>query len=755
MSNLISKLYDLYIRLLVWLGAAPPEGYENLLPPEERRPSDYTLQEGETLYAVARRFGLHHEVIAKANNLEDAAEVGPGQTIIIPPADWEPETSPALAPPKEKEPEPAEETASADSLVDEIIQPDETETPPQETVEAPPVEETVADEKVADETIDEAEKIEAEEALPPPEEPAWLREADETTPLPVAEPPAPVEDATETLSPEAVESPPEIETEAETPPEEDEKEETFPSETEAVAEPPEPSASSLEAVDEAMLFRYEIQRGDTLNGIAKRYGVTVRDLIAVNEIDDPNRIYPGQKLIIPGYDQPAPPGEAEAAAEPSPRPRPQPDEVITHTIVRGDTLSSIAKRYDLTLHRLLEANEIDDPNRLRLGQRLIIPDVEPPSPPEPHPEPEPEPEPELPDFEIEPGPAVRHAPEPTVEIDPHFPPLGPLHATRGVYLSYFALGHTETRQHVFELLETTELNTAVIDVKGDHGLISYPTTNSTAQEIGAVRPPAEDVTEIVEHLRMRGLYTIARVVLFKDDILARNYPDLAVKMTANNSLWQDHEQSAWSDPFLKPVWDYNLQIAVEAARLGFDEIQFDYLRFPFASQVGEPRFAQDVSKENRVAAITTFLSIARGQLQPLGVKLSAKTFGYTCWRKDDSLIGQDIDRMGPYLDVLSPMLAPSTFGSGIPGYKFAIAHPYEVVHDSAKRAIDRVSRFDCAVRPWLQDFPDYRFDKRVYGRTEIQEQIRGCFDSQCEGFLVWSPQVQYTRQAYAPLKKAP
>jgi hypothetical protein len=163
-------------------------------------------------------------------------------------------------------------------------------------------------------------------------------------------------------------------------------------------------------------------------------------------------------------------------------------------------------------------------------------------------------------------------------------------------------------------------------------------------------------------------------------------------------------------------------------------------------------FSQEATKETRVAAITSFLSIARGQLRPYGVRVSADTLGYTSWRKDDTLIGQDIERMGQYLDVLCPMLYPSTFGSGIPGYKMAVAYPYEVVYESAQRAVSRVRALGCAVRPWIQDFPDYRFDKRIYGKEEIQAQIKACFDAGCAGFMTWDHRIKYTDGAYAPAR---
>ncbi len=344
---------------------------------------------------------------------------------------------------------------------------------------------------------------------------------------------------------------------------------------------------------------------------------------------------------------------------------------------------------------------------------------------------------------------------PTFNIDPKFPPIGSMESVRALYISYFAIGHSGVRHHILQLLDSTEFNAVVIDVKGDHGWVSYPTQVLTAKEIGADRPSIKNFDEIMAQLKRRKIYTIARIVTFKDDPFSRSYPEYAVKIKGSTELWQDREGLGWSDPFSIPVWDYNVELAVEAAQKGFDEIQFDYVRFPTLSQVGEPQFSQEAIKEARISAITGFLSMARGQLKPFGVKLAADTFGYTCWRKDDTLIGQDIERLGQYVDVLCPMLYPSTFGNGIPGYKNAVAYPYEVVYQSAQKAVERINRLGlgCTVRPWIQDFQDYRFDNRVYGKTEIQAQIKGCFDSGSTGFMVWNPHVEYTAGAYAPMLK--
>jgi LysM repeat protein len=636
-------LYKIYVRFLVWLGAEPPEGYEHLVL-EEKGPTEYVVQAGETIYAIAREVGVPYKLIAQANGIEDYNSIQAGQTLTIPPPDWTPEWEQ----PTEPEAEP-ERGAASDR--------EDTES------------------AVAGEAVDTTE-IPAEAAIAPPTQ--------------------------EPLPDFGLESTPAVAIQTD--------------------------AGPAESTEAELLFRYEVQRGDTLSSIARRYGLTLKELVEANDITDPSRIFPGQKLVIPGYMSPKP------APKPVTEPRPRPTGIearFVYPVASGDTLNAIAKRYGLTVRELIEANDISDPNLLQVGQKLVIPGVAHPPGPSP-----------------DPGTGAA----PATGIAPGFQPIGSMEAVRAIYLSYFAAGHAEFRQRVFELLETTELNAVVIDAKGDFGWITYPTGVALAHEIGAARPTARDFRDLLAQFKQQGIYTIARVVTFKDNPLATSRPELAVK-TKTNTIWQDREELGWADPYLRPVWDYNIQVAVEAAGLGFDEIQFDFLRFPTTSQAGVPFFSQDVTKETRIAAVTGFLSTARGRLNPLGVKIAADTFGYTCWRTDDTVIGQDIDRMGQYLDVLCPMLYPSTFGNGIPGYKFAIAYPYEIVYHSAARAVNRLKPLGCAVRPWIQDFPDYRFDKRTYGRAEIQAQIKGCFDSGSSGFMVWDPRVRYTEDAYAPARE--
>jgi peptidoglycan/xylan/chitin deacetylase (PgdA/CDA1 family) len=331
---------------------------------------------------------------------------------------------------------------------------------------------------------------------------------------------------------------------------------------------------------------------------------------------------------------------------------------------------------------------------------------------------------------------------------------------KGVYITYYGLGSPTHRTHVQELLETTELNAIVMDIKGDRGYIPYTSTVQLAVDIGAnPHPMIEDWTAWMQWFHDRNIYTIARIVTFKDEPLASAHPEWAVLDAETEAVWRDREILGWTDPMREEVWDYNIALAVEAAQKGFDEIQFDYVRFPSDGAIKQAMFANENSQENRIAAIKGFLAKAREALAPYHVKLAVDVFGYTTWRQDDMGIGQQIEAMAPYLDVLSPMLYPSTFGDGLPGlpeYRQAIAFPFDIVNKSTAKVLGRASAINPAleIRPWLQDFPDYNFDRRTYTPDEIRLQMEGARQAGGRGWLLWDPRVQYTPQALASAQPA-
>ena len=314
---------------------------------------------------------------------------------------------------------------------------------------------------------------------------------------------------------------------------------------------------------------------------------------------------------------------------------------------------------------------------------------------------------------------------------------------RGLYLSFYGIGDRSIRESAVKLIQETELNTLVIDVKGDRGMIPYKSSISLASEVGGQRIiTVRGMSDLMKSLKGKRIYTIARIVVFKDNLLALARPDWAVK-TQSGEIWRDRENLAWTDPFNKEVWNYNIDIAVEAAQQGFDEIQFDYIRFPDATA---PQFSMPSTEENRVKAICGFLTEARRRLIPYNVFLSADIFGYVCWNLNDTQIGQRLEDIAPLVDYMCPMLYPSGFQYGIPGYRIPVANPYEIVYLTLKRAQERTGLPSQRFRPWLQAFRDYAFDRRYFKEKEITDEVKAAVNFGSHGWMLWNPRNNYSSE---------
>ena len=217
-------------------------------------------------------------------------------------------------------------------------------------------------------------------------------------------------------------------------------------------------------------------------------------------------------------------------------------------------------------------------------------------------------------------------------------PLAPFRP-RALYLSAYGVANLRLRESALDLIGKTGLNAVVIDVKNERGRIAYQTGVPLAAEVGAQKNVTiKHIRRLIDALHKAGIYVIARIVVFKDNILALAKPGWAVR-TASGAIWKDREGIAWTDPFVKQVWDYNLDIAAAAAGDGFDEIQFDYVRFPEAKGLV---FSEPNTEKNRIAAISGFLAAARKRLVPYNVFLSADIFGYVIWNRNDTGIGQSL-----------------------------------------------------------------------------------------------------------------
>lgn len=331
--------------------------------------------------------------------------------------------------------------------------------------------------------------------------------------------------------------------------------------------------------------------------------------------------------------------------------------------------------------------------------------------------------------------------------------LGPT-TIRAIYIPFYLLTVPNRVRSLISFAERAGMTAIVVDIKGDDGYLAYKSDIALAKEIKPqYKGSMMGLDEVLRLAKQRGMYTIARMVVFKDNLLVEARPDLAVTDSRTGKPWDDcgNGSTLWADPFRKEVVDYNAGIAEEAAHMGFDEVQFDYVRFPPACIQGAglayARYAVTSTMETRIAAIDTFLAEARRRVRPLGVALAVDTFGWTMFRDDDLMIGQRIENMAKYVDYICPMVYPSTWEVGALGLDYVPAHPYEVVYQSIKFATNRLKATPgVKIRPWLQDFDDYQSKKLTYGVRELDLQRRGAADAGAEGWMLWNAGGVYTEE---------
>jgi len=320
----------------------------------------------------------------------------------------------------------------------------------------------------------------------------------------------------------------------------------------------------------------------------------------------------------------------------------------------------------------------------------------------------------------------------TLELDPI--------RVKALYLTFWgASNNSKTLKKVLDLIEKTDANAVVVDVKNEYGSTSFWTGFKQANSYGAHKQRTNrNIQKFIQTMKEKNIYTIARIVTFKDELQASNNPDYAIKRDDNGSIWRNHDKMAWVDPFDKRAHEYTISIAEEAAKVGFDEINFDYIRFPAKSGL---RYSKENTQVNRVKAIETFLDRAQNRLRKYGVFISVDTYGNICWSKDDNNIGQMVESLAAHADYLAPMLYPSGFASGSFHFKYPSDHPYAVIYRSINNIKMRVDTI--RVRPWLQYFKDYKHKRRPYKKFEVQEQIRASENINANGWMMWSPSSKY------------
>jgi hypothetical protein len=321
---------------------------------------------------------------------------------------------------------------------------------------------------------------------------------------------------------------------------------------------------------------------------------------------------------------------------------------------------------------------------------------------------------------------------------------------KGLYLTVYGTAVSRIREAALAAIERNNMNALVIDVKGDGGFIPFKVDLPLAEEIGAQKNILiKDMKAAVADLKAKNLYLIARIVVFKDNVLGKAKPELAVR-TKGGGYFLDRERLRWVEPLKREVWDYNIAIAKIAAELGFDEIQFDYVRFPDNRHVA---FSKPVNRDIRTETITGFLEAAQKALASYNVLVGADIFGYVCWNLDDTGIGQQVVPLVNAVDVVCPMLYPSGFTWGIPNYRNPVKNPYEIVYLSLKKAQERTGVSPLRFRPWIQAFRDYAFRGGNFEEDRMRIQIKAAEDFGASGYMFWNARNIYPTGIFSNTKK--
>lgn len=314
---------------------------------------------------------------------------------------------------------------------------------------------------------------------------------------------------------------------------------------------------------------------------------------------------------------------------------------------------------------------------------------------------------------------------------------------RGIYVNGWVAGIPHKMEQLMGLIKNSILNTMVINIKDDQGYLSYNSKVELAQEISANRNKIKDIKKLLTSLHNNGIYTIARIVVFKDSLLARKRPEFALtywKPKKNKIIFS----KKWVDPEEMDIWDYNIRLAREALKMGFDEVQFDYIRFPAMSASKSSRIILD-DQLTKSDVINNFALAAQKRLADLSKPVSVDVFGLTTATDDGLGIGQNFLELSEIVDIISPMIYPSHYAPGSYGIEIPAENPYKLINRSMIDARKKVlGRKEVIIRPWLQDFSL----KHNYTVRDVKEQIKAVEDLGIKEWLLWNSRSQYSKEVF-------
>jgi len=329
-------------------------------------------------------------------------------------------------------------------------------------------------------------------------------------------------------------------------------------------------------------------------------------------------------------------------------------------------------------------------------------------------------------------------------------------SVKAIYMTSWVASTPSIRQGIIDLIKETEINSVIIDIKDDTGMISFKGNDPVLEEMGSYENRIRDIRELIQIFHDMDVYVMGRVAVFQDPHLTSIWPEEAVKFASTGGVWTDRKGLSWVDAGSQRVWDYAARVAIDAYNQGFDEINFDYVRFPTDGKMSDIAFPYSEGKDKNLV-IEEFFTYLDSKLEDTGIVTSADVFGMVAVANDGIGIGQVLEMITPHVDYIAPMVYPSHFAHNFKGLGDPNEDPYGVIYHSMKDAYDKLIAaqsletteegkmiFDTdKLRPWLQDF-DYGGE---YDAADVRAQIQATYDVGLDSWMLWDPSNKYTRGA--------
>jgi hypothetical protein len=317
---------------------------------------------------------------------------------------------------------------------------------------------------------------------------------------------------------------------------------------------------------------------------------------------------------------------------------------------------------------------------------------------------------------------------------------------KALYLSGWVAGSQNFRDSLIKIVDETELNSVVVDIKDSTGRISFSIDDPKIKSIGSSENRIKDIRAFTSLLHSKNIYIIGRISAFQDPYLTKLKPEWAIKKVSDGGVWKDRKGLSFLDPTNKNVHEYLLGVALNSYEVGFDEINFDYIRYPSDGNMKDINYNLKTGRTRADNMEDFFKYISQEIKKNKNIPISADLFGLTTEAIDDMGIGQVWEKAVPYFDFLCPMVYPSHYPSGYANYKKPAMYPYEVINKALSSAVIKTTNANqdiSKIRPWLQDFDL----GATYTKEMIHAEMKAVYDNNLTSWMLWDPSNKYTPSA--------